>query len=232
MTRDDSLIEYHGALPARGGQVGQGGEGRTGGLHIVTCAGTGAAPYLDDLVRLRIAVFRDWPYLYEGDPSRERDCLDAYARSPRSVFVIVLHGDEVIGASTGIPLAEHDETFQQPLLEHGMDIDEVYYFSESFLRREYLGRGIGHCFFDEREAYALRLGGFRWTAFCALERSTDDHRQPEGHRPNNIFWHGRGYQRQDELCCCLDWPEAGDRTPSPHRMQFWMRPLVPGESRL
>ncbi|WP_449302542.1 hypothetical protein [Pseudoxanthomonas mexicana] len=24
-------------------------------------------PWLDDVARLRVAVFRDWPYLYEGD---------------------------------------------------------------------------------------------------------------------------------------------------------------------
>jgi hypothetical protein len=27
---------------------------------------------LDDLARLRIAVFADWPYLYEGDAAYER----------------------------------------------------------------------------------------------------------------------------------------------------------------
>ena len=37
-------------------------------------------PWLDDVARLRLAVFRDWPYLYEGDADYERDYLGAYAR--------------------------------------------------------------------------------------------------------------------------------------------------------
>ena len=30
---------------------------------------------LDDVAALRIAVFRDWPYLYDGDPDYERRYL-------------------------------------------------------------------------------------------------------------------------------------------------------------
>ena len=35
--------------------------------------GDAVAGALDDLARLRIAVFRDWPYLYDGDVAYERD---------------------------------------------------------------------------------------------------------------------------------------------------------------
>lgn len=47
-------------------------------------------PWLDDVARLRVAVFRDWPYLYEGDAEYERDYLGAYARSAESVFVLAM----------------------------------------------------------------------------------------------------------------------------------------------
>ena len=58
-------------------------------------------PWLDDVARLRVTVFRDWPYLYEGDLDFERDYLAAYARSAESVFVLAMQGGEVVGASTG-----------------------------------------------------------------------------------------------------------------------------------
>ncbi|HEX2082701.1 MAG TPA: GNAT family N-acetyltransferase, partial [Xanthomonadaceae bacterium] len=51
-------------------------------------AGAAVRPHLDAVARLRMAVFRDWPYLYEGDMDYERDYLSAYARSPGSVFVL------------------------------------------------------------------------------------------------------------------------------------------------
>lgn len=194
-------------------------------LRVITCVGAAVTPHLDDLARLRIAVFRDWPYLYQGDLAYERRYLAAYANSPRSAFVLALDGDIVVGASSGIPLADDGEAFQVPFRARGMAVDEVFYFGESVLLRDYRGQGIGHRFFDEREAHARRLGGFRWTAFCAVEREADDPRCPPGHRPNDAFWTKRGYRRQDDLFCTLSWAEIGDAAEREHRLRFWLRPL-------
>ena len=54
-------------------------------VDVVAVSGTAVAPYLDDVARLRIAVFREWPYLYAGDAAYEATYLQAYARTPRGV---------------------------------------------------------------------------------------------------------------------------------------------------
>ncbi len=194
-------------------------------LRVITCVGEAVAPYLDDLARLRIAVFRDYPYRYEGDMAYERDYLRVYARAARSVFVLALDGDAVIGCSSGIPLADDQASFHQPFVEHGYALDDVFYFGESVLLPAYRGQGMGHRFFDEREAHARRLGGFRWTAFCAVERDADDPHQPAAYRANDVFWRKRGYQRQDDMFCTLSWKEVGDDAASTHRLRFWLRPV-------
>lgn len=195
-------------------------------LHVITCVGEAVAPYVDDLARLRIEVFRDYPYLYDGDGAYERRYLEAYAGSPRSVFVLALDGTQVVGASTGIPLSDDGVAFHQPFLAHGIGLDSVYYFGESVLQRAYRGQGLGHRFFDEREAHARRLGGFAMTAFCAVERNDDDPRCPGDYRPNDVFWRKRGYERQESMFCTLAWTELGDTAQSEHRLRFWLRPLV------
>jgi GNAT superfamily N-acetyltransferase len=194
-------------------------------LRILTCTGEAVAPYLGDLARLRIAVFRDYPYLYEGSAAYESDYLAAYARSPRSVFVLALDGDEVVGASTGIPLLDDQPAFQAPFRAQGHALEQVFYFGESVLLRAYRGQGIGHRFFDEREAHARRLGGFALTAFCAVERPHDDPRRPADYRPNDVFWSKRGYRRQHDLFCELSWREPGQAAASSHLLRFWLRPL-------
>ena len=125
----------------------------------------------DDVARLRMRVFRDWPYLYTGDPAYERDYMAAYARSPRSVCVLAFDGDRVIGASTGVPLSDEDPGFQSPFSDQDLAVERVFYFGESVLLPEYRGRGIGHAFFDAREAHARALGGFDLTAFAAVDRA-------------------------------------------------------------
>jgi GNAT superfamily N-acetyltransferase len=191
---------------------------------IRTFAGAAVRPHLDAVARLRMAVFRDWPYLYAGDMDYERDYLSAYACSPGSVFVLAFDGDEIVGASTGIPLADDGEAFHRPFLSRDIDVRQVFYCGESVLLQEYRGRGIGHAFFDHREAHARALGGFAWTAFCAVDRAPDDPRRPPAHRGNEAFWTRRGYAQQPDMAMRLDWNEieAGDVA---HKLTFWLRPL-------
>jgi GNAT superfamily N-acetyltransferase len=195
-------------------------------VRIITCVGSAVVPYVDDLARLRIEVFRDYPYLYEGDGAYERRYLEAYADSSRSVFVLALDGAKVVGASTGIPLSDDGEAFHQPFRARGIAVDDVYYFGESVLQPAYRGQGLGHRFFDEREAHAQRLGGYAMTAFCEVERPIDDPRRPTDYRSNDMFWHKRGYERQDAMFCTLKWTELGDSEQSEHRLRFWLRPLT------
>jgi len=194
-------------------------------IIVKTFTGADVTPHLDAVAELRIAVFRDWPYLYAGDREYEKNYLATYAQSPESLFVLAFDGDRVIGASTGIPLTDETAAFQQPFLDRGIDLGDVFYFGESVLLKEYRGHGLGHRFFDEREGYARRLGRFRLTAFCAVERTLDDPRKPEGFRPNDVFWNKRGYARQDDMFCQLEWQEIGHDMGSCHRLRFWLRPL-------
>jgi GNAT superfamily N-acetyltransferase len=194
-------------------------------IIVKTFTGADVTPHLDAVAELRIAVFRDWPYLYAGDREYEKNYLATYAQSPESLFVLAFDGDRVIGASTGIPLTDETAAFQQPFLDRGIELGDVFYFGESVLLKEYRGHGLGHRFFDEREGYARRLGRFRLTAFCAVERTLDDPRKPEGFRPNDVFWNKRGYARQDDMFCQLEWQEIGHDMGSCHRLRFWLRPL-------
>ena len=195
-------------------------------MNLQTLSGAALLPHLDAVAALRIAVFRDWPYLYAGDAAYEREYLATYAQSPNSVVVLARDGDAVVGASTGIPLGEDSAEFQVPLLARGIDVGKVFYCGESVLLPQYRGRGIGHAFFDAREAHARSLGGFALTAFAAVDRDAADPRRPAGHRGNEAFWTKRGYARQAGLTMALDWNEIGVGECA-HALTFWTRPLEP-----
>ena len=102
-------------------------------VEIRPVTGFAVEPWLDELAELRIQVFRDFPYLYEGDRDYERRYLDRYAQSDRSVFVLALEFNRLVGAATALPLMDADEEFQAPFRQLGAELGSVFYFGESVL---------------------------------------------------------------------------------------------------
>ncbi|MEB1608361.1 GNAT family N-acetyltransferase [Xanthomonas arboricola] len=214
----------HGGAAAPGWLTMAGMSGSS--LIVETVRGAQVLPHLAAVAQLRIAVFRAWPYLYEGDADYERGYLAAYAASPDSVFVLARDGDAVIGASTGLPLLDDSEAFHAPFRAAGIEPASVFYLGESVLLPEYRGQGIGHAFFDQREAHARALGRFALTAFCSVERAQDDPRRPADHRPNDVFWRKRGYAPQPDMRVQLAWAEL-QHGEIDHSLRVWTRPLPP-----
>ncbi|HXH03729.1 MAG TPA: GNAT family N-acetyltransferase [Candidatus Competibacteraceae bacterium] len=198
---------------------------RASHLRIERLSGPAIVPYLPALARLRIAVFREFPYLYDGSVAYEERYLQTYARSTRGVMVTVFDGEEIVGASSGLPLADETPEVQRPFLANGFKLEEVFYFGESVLLRPYRGCGLGVRFFQEREAHARALGGFRWTSFCAVQRPVDHPRRPADYVPLDAFWEKRGYRKHPELNTEFVWQDLDESEPSPKPMTFWLKPL-------
>jgi GNAT superfamily N-acetyltransferase len=182
-------------------------------------------PYLAALSALRIAVFREYPYLYEGSLSYEQQYLRSYAQSEQSTVVLACDGEQVVGAATAMPLVLHAENLAPVLAKGGYDPQRVYYFGESVLLPSYRGLRIGHAFFDEREA-AARRHGFMMAAFCAVQRADDHAARPAGYVPHDAFWSKRGYQKHPEISTRFAWCDVGDTNETEKNMVFWLRELT------
>jgi len=189
---------------------------------VITRVGADVGAYLDDVARLRIAVFRDFPYLYDGTLEYERAYLETYARAASSLFVLASHRGAVVGASTAVSLPEAEPVFRAPFEAEGIDPARVLYFGESVLDPAYRGLGIGKRFFDAREAHARALG-HAVTAFCAVERPSDHPRRPPGYRPLDAFWTSRGYRKMPTMRIEYAWKDVGEPDESSKPMVFWLR---------
>lgn len=180
--------------------------------------------WIPALADLRVRVFRDFPYCYDGrgNESYERDYLAHYEDSESAVVVVALDGNVAVGATTGLPLSDAGAEFIEPFERRGIEPGRVFYFGESVLLAGYRGLGIGHRFFDLREAHAERLG-FDITAFCAVDRADDDPRRPHDYRPLDPFWAKRGYRKHDDMQASFDWREFGSPEELEHTLTFWLR---------
>lgn len=179
-------------------------------------------PLIPQLAQLRITVFHDFPYLYEGSLDYEKNYLKIYTESSESVVVAAFDGDKLVGAATALPLRDEADYVQKPFLEAGVDINDIYYFGESVLLKEYRGHGIGHKFFDGREAAAKKYN-YKTTCFCGVVRSENHPMKPVDYSPLDEFWKKRGYEKHPELKSEFSWTDIGDKNETLKPMIYWMK---------
>ena len=195
-------------------------------LRFQSFEGPAIRSIFEPLAQLRIAVFRDFPYLYEGSLEYEQEYLNTYANSGQALVFAAFDGNQMVGATTCIPLADETEEVQEPFKTAGIALSEVFYFGESILLPSYRGLGLGHRFFDAREAHAASSGAYRYTCFCAVDRPADHPLRPVDYRPLDDFWAKRGYTKEPALHTQFSWPDLGEQVSTPKTMVYWLRPLL------
>ncbi len=184
--------------------------------------GAERAAALDSLARLRIAVFRAYPYLYDGTVADEARYLADFFGSDDAVLVAARDGEEIVGAATASPMRDQGADFRARFSDAGFDPAALFYFGESVLLPDYRGSGIGHAFFDAREQ-AARDHGARGAAFASVIRPTDHAARPADYRPLDPFWRARGYAPVEALTVVMDWKEVDEPATSAKLLQVWMR---------
>jgi GNAT superfamily N-acetyltransferase len=194
-------------------------------IRVASLTGAELKAALPALARLRMTVFRDFPYLYDGTLAYEEEYLDTFASAPGAICVTAYDGDAIVGASTGAPMIEHAGEFGAPFLEKGYDLPDLFYCAESVLLASHRGLGLGHAFFDRREAHARELGGFTHTTFSSVVRPIDHPLRPAGYQPLDAFWTKRGYAKADGLVAQYTWKDIDQPAPTAKDMQFWIKAL-------
>ena len=194
-------------------------------IHVKRCTSPEVGHYLDAVAELRIAVFREFPYLYDGSLEYERSYLKTWENTERAVLVLAFDGDKVVGASTGMPLEDEEEVFQAPFRAAALDPAGFFYCAESVLLPAWRGQGLGLRFFAEREAHARELGGFHSVAFCAVCRPEDHPLRPPGYEPLNRFWEKRGFTRHPELRAHFSWKDIDQEEQTSKPLEFWLKSL-------
>jgi GNAT superfamily N-acetyltransferase len=188
---------------------------------ITEVRGTEVESHLEGLASLRIRVFKDFPYLYDGSIEYERNYLRTYFKSPRSFVALCFDGSHgaLVGASTAVALADEEESFREPFRKRNIDPATVCYYGESVLLPEMRGRGIGREFMRRREKFARSLPGVERLSFCAVVRDNP----PKGYRPLDAFWESEGFREVPGLTTTYSWKDLGSKKETSKQMQFWMK---------
>jgi len=185
--------------------------------------GSDISKYKSELASIRIEIFRDFPYLYEGDLEYEEKYVKVYERSKESLVVLAVHEGRVVGATTALPLRDETDYLKKPLVENNFSIDNIFYFGESILKNQYRGLGVGKKFFEFRERHAMSFKKYSTTCFCAVTRPENHPSKPSTYAPLDNFWINMGYKKDPRLIASFPWKDIGDAIETEKPMTYWLK---------
>lgn len=188
-------------------------------------SGKNARLFIDDIARLRLQVFWDFPYLYDGSFEYEKKYLETYFQAAHSFIFLIEDQGQIVGATTGIWAMEEEASFREPFKNFGLDPQKIFYLGESLLLPQYRGQGFGKLFFSERENYAKGLPFIEYLSFCAVVRADDHPLKPKDYRPLDDFWRNMGFDRINGLTTVYEWKDRNESITTKKTMQFWLKNL-------
>lgn len=195
-----------------------------GEMTVTRYKGKNGLKYIDELAKLRMLIFKEYPYLYQGDLHHEKEYLKTYATCPEAILVIAQDEETIIGISTAIPMSFATPECQQPFIEQDLPIHEFFYLGESVLLPQYRGSGVYRSFFHERETAAKEFGS-KYATFCAVVREPNDPRRPSGYTPLDSIWRHFGYEQHPTLSAQYAWQEINEKQQTRKPMAFWIKNL-------
>jgi GNAT superfamily N-acetyltransferase len=194
-------------------------------VRVEFFTGSAMRPHLPALSRLRIDVFRDWPYLYDGSLANEASYLAGFADAEGAGLAVAFADGEAVGCSSCLPMTLEDGAVTAPFRARGWDLARFFYFGESVLLPPYRGQGIGVEFFRLREAHAIAASSADFATFCAVQRPAEHPLRPPGTVPLDAFWRKRGFTPYADLACTMRWKQVDSDDRVENRLAFWIKSL-------
>lgn len=191
-------------------------------IHTEILKGKDLTAYFTELTELRLTVFREYPYLYEGDPAFEKQYLSLFARSKDAFVILAKKGDRTIGAISGLPLVTAQKEIRQIF---SGPIDDIYALCDIVVLKEYRSQKIGSHLYFEFEKVLKKLSTYRKLVFWQAVKPKGDPKRPPDYFPLDSFWKKQGFVKRPDLHCTLTWKEIGDREPTPKLFEFFIKVL-------
>lgn len=177
------------------------------------------------LAHLRIAVFKEYPYLYQGHLGYEAAYLDKFNHSQQAYIGVVNHQNTLVGAITGLPLVAEEAALQAPWQADQTPIEGVFYISEVLLYPAFRHQGLGRSLFLQAEAFISAQQRYNAITFATVMRPAHHPLKPQGYRDYDAFWQSLGYQRAEGRVGSIAWQDIDETQESAKPMQFWVKQL-------
>ena len=182
--------------------------------------------YLEQIARLRLTVFREYPYLYDGKLKDELEYLKHYANHVEATVIIASCGNEVVGAVTAIPLQYESEELSSPFAATQYPVERIIYIGEMLFYAGYRNKGLGSRLLSSIEQHFVTQKNYEYLTSATVMRADDDPYCPDGYVPIDRFLQRNQFAQLPGVTTHFTWKEV-DGIPRDHEMQFWIKALCP-----
>lgn len=193
-------------------------------LRILTSQA--AAGVIDALASLRLEIFREYPYLYDGKRENELNYLRLYAEAPDACLITCTEGARIIGAATGVPLRYVQPELGEVFAPSGFASDEIYYVGELLFYPEFRHQGTGLKIVSLLEDHIRAMGHYKYLTCATVLRPHDHPARPEDFIPIDRFLARCGFMALSGISTSFTWLEV-DGEKREHVMKFWIKELFP-----
>jgi len=189
-------------------------------LGIVAFRGEEILPFLDEVAALRIDIFREWPYLYEGDIETEKKYLKVYGDTKDSILILAKDQEKIVGVVMGLPVADSMKQIQNEYLRKKVSMDGGFYLADAILMPPYRARGIGKQMLQKFEASVLEMHKYDQISCCEIVRDNNHPMRPEDYQSLDPFWDRLGFHVSLGWQTSFDYLDIGNSVDTPHFMRF------------
>lgn len=183
---------------------------------IETYKGKEIASKIDPIIQYINTIYREPPFLYNGQDADYKTYLNEYANDPDAYLNVVMDNNTLVGLSLGMPLSRSRDLYKLPFKQ----VDGIYYAGEFGLNPSYQGKGLENELIKWLEKEA-KSKGYDTMAFWELDSS------PSKKSPllPFAFWEKQGYKHHPELGFKISWTNIGEDKESEHTAVYWLKKL-------
>src|ERR1700722_10140808 len=173
--------------------------------HIAIAQGATLTELIPFIAHQRLTVFKEYPYLYQGNFDGEYTYLSWFAQLPYSAVAVAYDGENPIGFLTGTACTDFERHFQGSMTlfqNAGLNPESYYYFSEVIVLPMYRNKSICRRLLEVLEQYACQQG---FSAGClTCEHHKYHPLKPIDYRELDPLFGKLGYKKT-ELTLLFDW---------------------------
>jgi hypothetical protein len=181
--------------------------------------------YTKYIASLRLMMFKEFPYLYEGSLEQEEKYLSFYTDFPDGRVVLAKQGGCIAGLLTGMPMisiCEHISDFKKTLDEHKRTLNGAYYYGEGLVLPAYRGQGMLTKMFEVLNN-EIKIMGYNHAYGITVIRDKNDARRPAHYRDTDTLWDRMGLTKTT-MVYGGKWPtiiKTGDTAIEMNYLQIW-----------